>query len=317
MAKAMYFSLFILTFIIRDIMQSNINAKAAQKNKPILVIHGGCPNLNKSAFTKEQFHKSLKEIAEKTYAILMNKDAKTAVVEGIKLLENDIIFNAGKGSRFQEDGKIRMSAGLMSGPLNKFSAVINIENVQHPIEIANHLLNHKHSVLAGPQATKFATDKGAPHFDPKTKHRQEEYLSKEESNSGTVGIVALDSNGAIFAGTSTGGIGYETPGRVGDSPTIAGTYASAQTGVSCTGKGEAIVNQAVAPKIVTRVQDGQSLKMACKKTIEEGNERDYAFGFIALDHQGNIVIGETKKNKKVLYAQHNGKTIKTFLNNNF
>ena len=131
---------------------------------------------------------------------------------------------------------------------------------------------------------------------------------------GTVGIVALDKKANIVAGTSTGGIGNETPGRVSDSPTVAGTYASSKAGVSCTGIGEQITQQAAAAKIVIRVEDGMTLSEAFSKTIIESNYFNYSFGLISLDANGHIKVGKTAALGEVYYAYHNGEVIETFYN---
>ena len=142
----------------------------------------------------------------------------------------------------------------------------------------------------------------------------QEYEKKCNGLHGTVGIVALDNKGRIVAGTSTGGIGNEIPGRVSDSPTVAGTYASSKAGVSCTGIGEQITQQAVAAKIVTRVEDGMSLYKAVSKTIMESDNFNYSFGLISLDANGQIEVGKTSALSEVYYAYHNGEKIDTFYN---
>jgi L-asparaginase len=125
-----------------------------------------------------------------------------------------------------------------------------------------------------------------------------------------VGVVALDSNGYISAGTSTGGVGGEIPGRVSDSPTVAGNYANRYCGVSATGIGEHIVNSAVAAKIVTRVEDGMALENAVDKSIKEGQENDDHFGVICISTTGDLVSNKTKDT--VFYSFHDGDIIKTF-----
>ena len=142
----------------------------------------------------------------------------------------------------------------------------------------------------------------------------QEYQQKCSGIHGTVGIVALDKKGNIIAGTSTGGIGNEIPGRVSDSPTVAGTYASSKAGVSCTGIGEQIVQQAAAAKIVARIEDGMSLHKAVSKTLTESNNYNYSFGLISLDAKGQIEVGKTAELSEVYYAYHNGEGIETFYN---
>ena len=240
--------------------------------------------------------------------------AEEAVIRGIRLLEDDPIFNAGTGSKLQADGEVRMSAALMDGVKNSFSGVINVQNIRFPIEAAALLSKEKNKVLSADQATEFCRKHGFDEHDPVTPARLHEYEQKCSGIHGTVGIVALDKKGIIVAGTSTGGIGNEIPGRVSDSPTVAGTYASSKAGVSCTGIGEQIVQQAAAAKIVTRVGDGMSLHEAVSKTLTESNNYNYSFGLISLDAKGQIEVGKTAELSEVYYAYHNGKEIETFYN---
>jgi L-asparaginase len=277
---------------------------------PKLIIHGGAGSLEGNIERKTQIRESLKLICEKTYTFLLTSSANETVIYGIKLLENDPLFNAGTGSKIQSDGQIRMSAGFMDGQEKIFSGVINIQNVQHPICVADTLQQNEHSVLSGEMSTQFAHKFGFENYNPLTKERLSEFNSRKTGTTGTVGVVALDSNGYITAGTSTGGIGGEAPGRVSDSPTVAGNYANQYCGVSATGVGEHIVNSAVAAKIVTRVEDGMLLKKAVSKSIKEGKEKDSHFGVISISYTGDIITNKTKDT--VFYAFHTGNELKTF-----
>lgn len=263
-------------------------------------------------FALQTYDKALSRIIKKIYPLLKETDARTTVVRGIRLLEDDPIFNAGTGSRLQEDGQIRMSAAIMNSRDNRFSGVINIKNVKNPIDVADLLAKEKYTVLGGNESTEYARLHNIPFYNPVTDIRLKEYKSALAGDSGTVGVVALDSRGNICAGTSTGGIGYEISGRISDSATVAGTYATKIAGVSCTGRGEHIVNQAVAARIVTRVEDGMPLQAAVDKLMREANRHNYRFGLIALDKFGHMVVGSTK-NVDVLYARHTGQRIDTFL----
>ena len=277
---------------------------------PKLIIHGGAGSLEGNIERKTQIRESLKLICEKTYTFLLTSSANETVIYGIKLLENDPLFNAGTGSKIQSDGQIRMSAGFMDGQEKIFSGVINIQNVQHPICVADTLQQNEHSVLSGEMSTQFAHKFGFENYNPLTKERLSEFNSRKTGTTGTVGVVALDSNGYITAGTSTGGIGGEAPGRVSDSPTVAGNYANQYCGVSATGVGEHIVNSAVAAKIVTRVEDGMLLKKAVSKSIKEGKEKDSHFGVISISYTGDIITNKTKDT--VFYAFNTGNELKTF-----
>ena len=279
-----------------------------------LVIHGGAGSLEGKTAEAQNIHLSLCRIWEETFELLKKNIAEEAVIHGIRLLEDDPIFNAGTGSKLQADGEVRMSAALMDGVKNRFSGVINVQNIRFPIEAAALLSKEKNKVLSADQATEFCRKHGFDEHDPVTPARLQEYEQKCSGIHGTVGIVALDKKGSIIAGTSTGGIGHEIPGRVSDSPTVAGTYASSKAGVSCTGVGEQITQQAAAAKIVTRVEDGMSLHEAVSKTLMESNNFNYSFGLISLDADGQIEVGKTAALGEVYYAYHNGEGIETFYN---
>lgn len=281
------------------------------KRVPKLVIHGGCGRFESTRIDFELYHEKLARIIDEGYAFLLQNSAEETVLHVMRLLEDEEIFNAGTGSKLQRDGRARLSAAYMDGRRNAFSAVINIEKVQHPIDFAFLLSGRKHTVIAGEPATRYARREEFPEHDPVTEMRLEEFHEHKKGETGTVGAVALDASGLICAATSTGGIGYEVPGRVGDTPTVAGNYATAQCGVSCTGVGEHIVNQAVAARIATRVEDGVALSEAVTRTISAADSLGYRFGLIALDENGRIEIGQTRK-ATVLFAAHNGDGSHTF-----
>lgn len=278
-----------------------------------IIIHGGCGGREDAATSFAQYHDHLKVIIDLAYKYLaQTNDAVESALYAARLLEDDQIFNAGTGSRIQQDGQIRMSASIMDSIHNKFAAVINIQNVQHPIDVAYQLMGQHHSILGGPEATQFAHKKlNFPNYNPITEHRYQEYLELKKGLTGTVGVVVLDNQGVICAITSTGGTGFEIPGRIGDSPTVAGNFASGIMGISCTGIGEHIINQAVAAKTHTRVRDGMNLDIAVAKAVEESDELGDYVGLIALDRNGQIAIGSTKI-ARTLYACHDGQSSRTF-----
>lgn len=279
---------------------------------PKLIIHGGCGLMESPDFTFKQYEKALKKIITDTYPVLVKRGAREAVLHVIRIMEDNPLFNAGYGSRLQRDGRVRMSAAIIDSVTKRFSGVINICNVRHPIDVANSLSNKRHTVLGGRGATEYARRYLMEYFSPLAPHRLKEYRAKLKGETGTVGAVALDARGRICAGTSTGGIGYETPGRVSDSATVAGTYASDVCGVSCTGKGESIVNQAVAAKIVARVEDGVPLETAVERLVKIARQKRLRFGLISLDKQGDIVVGNGH-NTRVLFVKHDGTQVTTFL----
>ena len=255
-----------------------------------LIIHGGFfSESDQSHEVKVAKQNSLKEIASKAFDFLKNHSAEETVVYAVSLLEDDSLFNAGIGSQIQSDGKIRMSASLMNGETQKFSGVINIENVKNPIEVAQVLMKEDDRVLGGNGAKKYATENGFQDFSTEIPQRRKEYEEKlKNGGKGTVGCVAIDAHGNLAAATSTGGKGFELVGRISDSATVAGNYANQHCAVSCTGVGEDIVSNATAAKIVTRVSDGMTIEHAFDRTFLELKEIDGFAGAIGIDKYGNI-----------------------------
>jgi L-asparaginase len=255
-----------------------------------IIIHGGFfSESSTNAETKLAKQQALERIVKHSYDFLKTNSALETVVYAVSQLEDDELFNAGIGSQIQSDGKIRMSAAVMDGTTQKMSGVINIEAVKNPIQVAVQLLDYDDKVLGGEGATNFARKKGFEAFSTEIPQRRAEYEAKlKATGTGTVGCVVLDREGKIAVSTSTGGKGFEIPGRISDSATVAGNYANAICGVSLTGVGEDIVSNATAAKIVTRVTDGFSLQAAFDKTFAELKEIDGFAGAIAIDAQGNV-----------------------------
>jgi L-asparaginase len=256
-----------------------------------LIIHGGFfSESHANLSTKIAKQEALSAIVTEGYAYMESHTALETVSYVLTLLEDNDLFNAGLGSQIQSDGRVRMSAALMDGKSSRFAGVINIENVRNPILVAEQLLSYDDRVLSGEGALRFARNKGFGYFDPITAQRQKEFDAKlnQQENKGTVGCVALDADGNIAAATSTGGKGFEIPCRVSDSATVAGNYANAYAGISCTGVGEDIVSVGLALKIATRVSDGFTLKDATEKTFAELAEIDGFAGVIAISKTGEI-----------------------------
>ncbi|MEJ6982037.1 isoaspartyl peptidase/L-asparaginase [Pedobacter sp. P351] len=256
-----------------------------------VIIHGGF--FSESLDSEEVKHakqRALGDVVEKAHAYLASHSSLETVAYGVSLLEDCELFNAGLGSQIQSDGKIRLSASLMDGVSKRFAGVINIEDVKNPIFIAEKLLSFEDKVLSGAEALKFARVNGFGYFNSETGFRKQQYLKKRDAavRTGTVGCVAIDKDGRLAAATSTGGKGFEMPGRVSDSATVAGNYANDFVGVSCTGVGEDIVSGALAAKIATRMIDGFSLKEACDKSIGELKPFDGFAGVICISSKGEI-----------------------------
>ncbi len=233
---------------------------ASQQVQPKLVIHGGAGSSLHSKGGIDAVRKSLYQVLQEVYPMLEGgASAVDAVVRGCQLLEDDPRFNAGTGSVVQSDGQIRMSASLMDGFVQRFSGAINVSHVQNPIELAKFLQNSDDRVLSDYGSTQLLRELQLPIYDPMTDLRLQEWMQERQGNfskamadvvaepagMGTIGVVALDAEGRLAAGTSTGGKGFERIGRVSDSAMPAGNYATGSAAVSCTGIG-AIANGILA-----------------------------------------------------------------------
>ncbi|WP_448573230.1 isoaspartyl peptidase/L-asparaginase [Trichothermofontia sp.] len=292
--------------------------------QPKLIIHGGAGSSLKGKGGVEAVRQSLFRILEGVYGSLQaGHSAQEAVIQGCQLLEDDPRFNAGTGSVLQSDGQIRMSASLMAGTAQRFSGVINVMRVQNPIQLAAFLQQQPDRILSDVGALELVRELQIPPYQPLTEQRLQEWLQDRQNNFqrsmadvvaagegssagryGTIGVVALDQQGHLAAGTSTGGKGFERIGRVSDSAMPAGNYATAHAGISCTGIGEDIVDEALAARIVVRVTDGLSLYDAFDRSFQEAQQRQRDFGAIGLDAAGNMAWGKTSE--VLLAAYHTG-----------
>lgn len=281
--------------------------------KTKVIIHGGFfSESSQSNEVKLAKQEALSNIVKKAYQYLQTHSALETVVYATELLEDDILFNAGTGSQIQSDGKIRMSASLMDGVTKKFSGVINIENVRNPIRVSEKLMPYDDRVLGGEGALMFARNHGFEYYDPIIPQRIAEYEAKKKKEKalGTVGCVALDNDGHIAAATSTGGKGFEIPGRISDSATTAGNFCNDFCGISCTGVGEDIVRVALATKIVTRVTDGLTIEQSFQKSFDELKPFDGFAGAIGIDKDGNIFNQDS--HPSMVFASYDGDKLVVF-----
>lgn len=307
--------------------------------QPKLIIHGGAGSSLKGG--ADLVRQSLYAVVEEVYGLLLaGASAQAAVVRGCHLMEDDPRFNAGTGSVLQSDGQIRMSASLMDGGTQRFSGVINVSRVQHPIELAQALQTSADRVLSDYGAAELMRDLQMPVYNPLTEIRLQEWMQERHENfiktaagvvaekelteeinlltevgsearRGTIGVVALDSQGRLAAGTSTGGKGFEHIGRVSDSAMPAGNYATTQAAISCTGIGEDIIDECLAARIVVRVTDGLSLQAAFERSFAEAQQNRRDLGAIGIDMTGTIAWGKTSE--VLLAAYHDGEQIRDTL----
>lgn len=254
---------------------SSVAAVAAPAS-PLLVIHGGA-GVERQDLNPEELRAAraaLEAALRKGHeALAAGKPAMDAVTAAITVLENDPAFNAGRGAVFTHDGKNELDASLMDGATLRAGAVAGVHTIKNPILLARAVMEHSpHVMMIGQGAEMFAAEQKIEQVDPsyfRTEKRwqQLQRALKEEAagqahadletakHFGTVGAVALDAQGKLAAGTSTGGMTNKRYGRVGDSPIIgAGTYASDNCAVSGTGWGEFYIRLAAAHEICSRMK---------------------------------------------------------------
>lgn len=211
--------------------------------------------------------------------------SESLCLAGASFLENDPNFNAGYGGALQADGKVRLSASFMNSRKGVFSSVINLEDYKNPSWIAYKLQGSSHSMRDARGASTVAESLNLKKQNLITEDRlnawKKHQAEKTAGKHGTIGCLAY-AGGELCACTSTGGIGNESPGRIGDSPTIAGNFCDENTAVSCTGIGEQITSLGIAHRICVRAGDGVPFEKACEKTILEAEKRQYHLAFIAL-----------------------------------
>ena len=279
------------------------NCNNNDENKIAIVIHGGAGIILKENISKskeDSIINKLDEAISKGWELLKKgKSSEMAVIETIKILEDSPLFNAGKGSVFNSEGKVENDASIMRGNDLNAGASSGTSNVKNPITLAANIMNHsEHVFLSGKGAENFAKNRNLKIVNNEyfhTKFRYNQLLNKkDEDKYGTVGCVAIDVNGNIVAGTSTGGMTNKKWGRIGDSPIIgAGTYANNSTcGISSTGSGEYFIRTVAAYQVSSLLENhNYDLKKAMYKVIHEkigGIGGDG--GMIGIDKNSNILM---------------------------
>ena len=252
-----------------------------------IIIHGGAGKARTQEGQDAIIH-ALSHIASDCWSkIQCGESAMQVAIHAAVLLENNPLFNAGYGSKLQRDGQARLSAALMDGEHRRFSGVVNARGILNPILLCEQLQFERDRVLAGDGATDRAKKLGLPQGDARSPEANQTWKDAIEGETGTIGAVVLDQQDRIAAATSTGGRGMEGPGRVSDSCTVAGNYATPEAGVSCTGIGEDIVDGALAVRIVAGVESGHSLDDASQMLLKRMKTHGWDAGLIALDHTGS------------------------------
>ena len=289
--------------------------------KPSLIVHGGAWDIPDDAV--DACKAGCRRALAAGWSILSNGgSALDAVEAAIVALEDDPVFDAGFGSHLTLDGHVECDAIVMDGATLRAGSVTTLRHIRNPIRLARQVLEHcPHMMLAGEGAERFAVEQGLALCAPEeliaeaerdawrkcrsSKHAAAHHRGHEQ---GTVGAVALDSDGRLFAATSTGGTCCKLPGRVGDSPLIGcGCYADVEAGgVSCTGYGEAIMKVVLAktaadflrhpvgsdpnpsPSILPKPSTPDVASLAAREAVSILANRTHATGgLILLDRQGN------------------------------
>ena len=274
---------------------------SVERQEWAIVIHGGAGVITREKMTPEldrEYRASLTEAINTGKKILAEGgSALDAVEKTIRVMEDNPLFNAGKGAVFTHDGKNELDAAIMDGSNLAAGAVAGVTDIKNPITAARRVMtNSPHVLLAGPGASKFAKEQGLEivppsYFYTERRFNELQEILKKEKN-GTVGCCALDKNGNLAAGTSTGGMTDKRYNRVGDAPIIgAGTYANNNTcAVSATGHGEYFIRWTVAHDISALMEyKGLSLRDASElvvndKLVKAGGSG----GVICVDKSGNI-----------------------------
>lgn len=268
--------------------------------KPVIIAHGGAGGINHP----QRRQQGLIKACSIGYSMLMQGSSSLDAVEkAVMVLEDIKIFNAGTGSSLNLEGIAEMDASIMTSNM-KFGAVAVITDVRYPIRVARMVMERTdHLVLGGQHAVRFARIMGQPKYDCRTNEKKRiwqrmrknvrtAYFQKFKNlieYYGTVGVVALDRNGLLTAGTSSGGITMRIPGRIGDTPAPgAGTYVDKNGGVGATGHGEEILRHLLSFR-TAQLMARYPASVAGKKMIGYATKHKCRCGLIGIDKKGRIM----------------------------
>jgi len=278
--------------------------KTPVKGKWAIALHGGAGNMDRKNFTEEdikRYEAGLKEALEiGKLALAEGKSSMDVVEMVVRQMEDNPLFNAGKGSVFTHDGRNELDAAIMDGRDLNAGAVAAVGDIKNPITAARLVMEKSpHVLMVGKGASQYSSENGIEMVDSSYFYTEKRWVALQRAlqkagKNGTVGCVALDKEGNLAAATSTGGMNNKRYGRVGDVPIIgAGTYANNQTcAVSATGHGEYYIRYTVAHDISALIEyKGLSLAEAAREVVNKKltNERGNG-GVISVDKYGNVVL---------------------------
>lgn len=255
---------------------------------PRLILHGGAGS--ETGSQKKRLHR-IRAICDRVYERLrVGEEALDAVVMAVTLMENSPLFNAGYGAKLQEDGRARLTACLMDGETGRFSSVVNVSGYKNPIWIARDLQSFDHRVLDPSGAEAFALSRGIEPGNPVSPEQVRIWKRKRAGSHGTVGAVALDRHGHLASASSTGGIGNERLGRIGDNCSPSACYCTPAVGVAVTGIGEKITETVLAARIGIRIGDGIQPETAVRKSFEDLERIGGLAGAIVITRSGKMLL---------------------------
>jgi beta-aspartyl-peptidase (threonine type) len=285
---------------------------SVQSDKPYaIVIHGGAGYIkNLPPEIEKKYREALQKALNAGYAVLENGgSALDAVETAVRIMEDDSLFNAGRGSVLNHLGQVEMDASIMDGKTLNAGAVTLVKHIKNPVSAARLVMDSsRHVMMAGDGAEQFVKQFGLEmkpqeYFILERRKRQLQRMQSKDKQAfygnkldgirkyGTVGCVALDKQGHLAAATSTGGLMNKQYGRIGDSPIIgAGTYADNQTcAVSATGTGEFFIRTNAAFRVSALMKyNGLNLQDALKQTLKDIERLGGDGGLIGIDKSGNI-----------------------------
>jgi beta-aspartyl-peptidase (threonine type) len=276
--------------------------------EPSIIVHGGAGPIRDDSLSARL--EGCKAAALAGWKILDQGGSATDAAEtAVVVLEDNPLFNAGIGSTLNRLGKVEMDAAIMEGQSLRAGSVAAVSRIKNPIKLARRIMEDgRHVMLAGEGALLFARQIGFPECPSESlivDHRRKSWQDKH----GTVGCVAVDSDGQLAVATSTGGIFDKLPGRVGDSPLIGcGTYADGYGAASCTGDGEAIIRVVLAKSAVDMLKAGADPQTAVEEAVALLAARTgSSVGLILIDSQGKIAYARNTTHMPVCWATAPGR----------